>query len=123
MTNHSKSDSINLTGQVVVVTGGGRGIGRAMAQVLAGAGASVAILARSENELAETVAIIRQSGGRALAFPADVTVAEAVRIAFDRVTQSLGPVDLLINNAGALGPLGPFWENDPIDWWRVINRT
>ncbi len=121
MTSPEKSESIDLKGQVAVVTGGGRGIGRAMARAMAGAGASVAVMARSENELAETVALIKQSGGRALAFPADVTVAQAVRIAFERIAQLLGPVDLLINNAGTLGPIGPFWENDTADWWRVMD--
>jgi NAD(P)-dependent dehydrogenase (short-subunit alcohol dehydrogenase family) len=121
MTANEGAGRIDLAGQVAVVTGGGRGIGRAIAQALAGAGAAVAVIARSENELAETVAHITQAGGLARAFPADVTVAPAVRIAFERIAQSLGPVDLLINNAGAPGPLGPFWENDPADWWRVMD--
>ena len=60
--------SIDLKGQVAMVTGGGRGIGRAIAQAFATAGASVAVLARSADELAQTVAAIAQGGGRSRAF-------------------------------------------------------
>src|SRR5262252_4122613 len=66
--------SISLDGQVAVVTGGGRGIGRAVAQTLSAAGAKVAVIARSQDELEETVRLVRQEGGTAQAFPADVTV-------------------------------------------------
>ena len=110
-----------LEGQVAVVTGGGRGLGRAFAKTLAGAGASVAVLARSSGELAETVAAIRDSGGEARGFATDVTDAADVRAAIAAVEQSVGAVDLLVNNAGWIGPIGPFWEIEPDTWWRAMD--
>ena len=106
--------------KVAVVTGGGRGLGRAFAQALAASGYAVAVVARTAAELAETVTLIERSGGRASAFPADVTDAPAVDCAFTDVERSLGPVDLLVNNAGVIGPLGPFAESDAGQWWRTI---
>jgi NAD(P)-dependent dehydrogenase (short-subunit alcohol dehydrogenase family) len=117
----AKLESGPLQDQVAIVTGGGRGIGRALAQAIAAAGAHVAVLARSANELAETVSLIAGAGGRARAFPLDVTDAEKVRATFAEIERSLGPADLLINNAGVLGPLGPFWENDFDEWWRAMD--
>jgi NAD(P)-dependent dehydrogenase (short-subunit alcohol dehydrogenase family) len=115
---NSQIDPKPLNGQVALVTGGGRGIGRAVAQTLAAAGASVAVLSRSPDELAETVRLIQQHGGKALSFPADVTVAQEVRTAIETIEQKLGPVDLLINNAGAIKPFGPVWETNAEEWWR-----
>jgi NAD(P)-dependent dehydrogenase (short-subunit alcohol dehydrogenase family) len=103
--------------QVAVVTGGGRGLGRAFAQTLASAGATVAVIARSVDELAETVALIEQSGGTARAYPTDLTDDSAVRAAFAEI----GAVDLLVNNAAAPGTFGPFWETDLDEWWRVMD--
>ena len=103
--------------KVAVVTGGGRGLGRAFAQALAAAGYVVAVMARSEAEL---VALVERSGGKASAFAADVTDGTAVDRAFTEVERTLGPVDLLVNNAGVVGPLGPFAESDAGAWWRTI---
>jgi NAD(P)-dependent dehydrogenase (short-subunit alcohol dehydrogenase family) len=109
-----------LTGQVALVTGGGRGLGRAFAQTLAAAGASVALMARSAGQLAEAVSLIGQASGMARAFRADVADADQVRAAFAEVEQTLGPVDLLVNNAGKIQPLGPIWECDPAEWWSAM---
>jgi 3-oxoacyl-[acyl-carrier protein] reductase len=68
--------------KVAIVTGGGRGLGRAFAEALAAAGYAVAVMARTTAELAETVALITRSGGKASAFPADVADAVAVDRAF-----------------------------------------
>jgi NAD(P)-dependent dehydrogenase (short-subunit alcohol dehydrogenase family) len=86
---------VDLTGQVAIVTGGGRGIGRAMALALAKAGATVAVAARTEEQLAETVALIEQADGRAIAVTVDVTDPQAVERMAREVEQQLGPVDLL----------------------------
>jgi NAD(P)-dependent dehydrogenase (short-subunit alcohol dehydrogenase family) len=111
---------IHLTGQVALVTGGGRGIGRAIAASLARAGAAVAILARSDDQLAETAAGIATAGGRAIALPADVTDRVAVEGAVAEVVRRLGPIDLLVNNAGIGGPVGPLADSDPDEWWRCV---
>jgi NAD(P)-dependent dehydrogenase (short-subunit alcohol dehydrogenase family) len=105
---------IDLKNQTAVVTGGGRGLGRAFAHALAAAGANVTIIARSQNELDQTVASI---GANARAFSVDVTDEHSVRAAF----RQIGPVDLLVNNAGVLGPIGPFAETDFEQWWSAMN--
>lgn len=111
----------SLAGQVAIVTGGGRGIGRSIAAELASAGAAVAVTARSEEQLSETLRGIERVGHRALAMAADVTDARAVAHFADRVERELGPVDLLVNNAGVGGPIGPLWEVDMDEWWRTID--
>ena len=112
--------SRNLLGRVAVVTGGGRGIGRLVAEALAGAGAAVAVTARSEDQLAETVASITSMGGTAIALPGDVSDADSVTEAVHQVESRLGPVDLLINNAGISGPIGPVWEVDAGEWGQGV---
>src|ERR1700744_732644 len=102
--------SINLYGQIAAVTGGGRGIGRATAQALAAAGATVAVLSRSPSELAESGKLIEQGGGRARAFPLDILNAAAVAETLAAIEHTLGPLDLLVNNAGDGGPVGPLEE-------------
>ena len=114
-------EQIDLTGQVAVVTGGGWGIGRAIALALAKAGAGVAVVARSADQLAETVALIEEAGGRGIAVTADVTDQQAVEKMVNEVEQQLSPVDLLVNNAGHGGQVGPFWEVDPDEWWRCLD--
>lgn len=106
-----------LAGQVAIVTGGGRGIGRAVALGLAAAGAAVAVVARSEEQIRETASRIVAGGGSALAVQGDVTNRCAVERLVTETEQSLGAVDLLVNNAGIFGPIGPIWEVDPDDWW------
>jgi NAD(P)-dependent dehydrogenase (short-subunit alcohol dehydrogenase family) len=114
---HMKAD---LSGQVAFITGGGRGLGRAYAQALAAAGARVAVAARSADQLDETLALIKANGGEAAAFPLDVTNAAAVKAGVEAAEATLGPIDLLINNAGVGLPLGPVWETDPEAWWRTM---
>jgi 3-oxoacyl-[acyl-carrier protein] reductase len=91
----------NLKGRVALVTGGSRGIGAAIALVLAEAGAAVAVNYRERAADAEAVvAGIISRGGRAIAVAADVSQADAVTKMIDRVTSALGPIDILVNNAG-----------------------
>jgi len=101
---------------VALITGGGRGIGRAVALRLAKNGWDVAIAARSADELSATA---RECGGRTLAITADVASPEQVHAMVQRTESELGPIDLLVNNAGVAGPLLPFVETDPADWWHV----
>ena len=106
--------------QVAVITGGGRGLGRAFAEALAKAGATVALVARSENQLRDVAQAIEQSGGRALAFTADVTDRQAIERVVAEIERQRGHIDLLVNNAGVCRALGPIVEIDPDDWWREI---
>jgi NAD(P)-dependent dehydrogenase (short-subunit alcohol dehydrogenase family) len=102
---------------VALVTGGGRGIGQGIALGLVKAGMRVAVTARSAGQLAETVDL---AGAGAIAVAADVADPAAVRAMVREVERRLGPVDLLVNNAGTAGPYGPLWESDPEVWWRCL---
>lgn len=91
----------DLQNRVALVTGGSRGIGKAIALTLGEAGAAVAVNYRERSKAAETVAeAIRKSGGRAAAFGADVSARIAAQRMVDDIALRLGPVDILVNNAG-----------------------
>jgi 3-oxoacyl-[acyl-carrier protein] reductase len=106
---------MSLEGQVALVTGGGRGIGRGIAEELAGAGMRVAVSARSADEVEATAEAI---GG--LAVVGDVTRREDVDRMLAETERELGPLDLLVANAGIGGVDGATWEIEPEDWWRVL---
>ena len=116
----SAEPAARLDGTVSVITGGGRGIGRVLAQALADAGAAVGLIARSADELAQTARLVTDADGTAAAACADVTDGHAVAEAIDALHRQLGPVDLLVNNAGVSGPFGDVWQVDAGDWWRAI---
>lgn len=108
----------DLSGQVALVTGGGRGIGANTARELAAAGMRVAVAARTPEQV-ERVA--GETGG--LALEVDVSDEGSVRQMVEDTERELGPIDLLVNNAGIMGPSGdlPIWEGeDAGDWWRVF---
>ena len=109
---------ISLPNKVVLITGAGRGIGRAMAQAFAKEGASVALMSRTLPQLQEVAEAISKSGGRALPVVADVVDAAEVRAAVLEIERELGPVDVLINNAGSFDCIGPVSEIDAETWWR-----
>lgn len=115
-----RTDMQKIVGQVALITGGGRGLGRAFAQGLAASGVKVAITARTASQLHETVALIEEAGGTVLAFTADVTDRPAMERVVEEVEAQLGPVDILVNNAAVLTPLGHDWEVDPDEWWRTL---
>ena len=110
----------DLTGQVALVTGGGRGLGRAFAIALAKAGVRVAVTGRTAEPLAETVELIERAGGQALAVPGDVSEPEAVAHVVRTAESQVGLVDILVNNAGTVGALGYDWEVDPEEWWHTF---
>jgi 3-oxoacyl-[acyl-carrier protein] reductase len=91
---------VDLAGQVAIVTGASQGLGRAIAEALAAAGAAVALVARSADKLAGVAAGIQAAGGRAEAFPCDVTKGEDIQRVVDAVVEKLGRLDILVNNAG-----------------------
>jgi NAD(P)-dependent dehydrogenase (short-subunit alcohol dehydrogenase family) len=94
-------DAFAVPGRVAVVTGGNRGLGRAFARALGEAGAVVAILARDEAASAKAVDELTDTGVRVAAFSADVTDRTAVARAAEQIAAELGPVDIVVNNAGA----------------------
>lgn len=109
-----------LKDQVVIVTGAGRGIGRAIAHKCAAAGAKVAVASRTAAQLEQVAAEIGDAGGIALAIPTDVTDRDSVERMVQKTESELGPVDLLVNNAGSFYSIGPVWETDPEAWWRDV---
>ena len=107
-----------LSGQVALVTGGGRGIGANVARELAGAGMRVAVAARTREQVERVAAEI---GG--LALEVDVADESSVERMVGETESELGPIDLLVNNAGIAGPrdASPIWEDESArDWWRVF---
>lgn len=108
-----------LKGHVAIVTGGGGGFGRAIGQHLAVAGAAVAVTSRTKAQLDETAAQIQAAGGRALAATGDATNRGDVARVVAETERALGPVTILVNNAGVPGPFGPIGAMDPDEWWEA----
>jgi NAD(P)-dependent dehydrogenase (short-subunit alcohol dehydrogenase family) len=99
-----------LTGQVALITGGGRGIGAETAKLLAQQGATVALVARTQAQLEATAAQIRDAGGKAFWFAADVADEGALREAVQGALSIKGGIDILVNNAGFIQAFGPIAE-------------
>lgn len=110
----------SFAGRTALVTGAGRGIGRATALGLAEAGARVAVLARSQDELDEVAGTVRAAGGTALVIRADVGDPGQLDEAAQRVGGELGPVDVLVNNAAVVWPLGPTLSISREDWATAV---
>jgi 2-hydroxycyclohexanecarboxyl-CoA dehydrogenase len=129
---HRLTDLLDLSGKVALVTGAGQGVGEAVARMLAHQGAAVAVNDYFADRGDRVAGGIADAGGRACAATADVTEASSVDSMVERVERDLGPIDILINNAGnagaersALTPSPPFWETAPEDWdpWIAVNYT
>jgi len=111
-----------LAGKVALVTGGSRGIGRAIAMKLASLGADVAICGRDAAKLEEAAAALRAFGGRAESFRADVTKANEVAELVRNVEAKMAPIKILVNNAG-MGLFGPVHEKTEEEWDRLMNTN
>lgn len=111
---------MGLSGKAALVTGGGRGLGRAMALALAREGAAVAVAARTGDEVAETAWLIEEQGGRAVALTADVRDAAQVAAMVAQAGEALGPLHILINSAG-VGLRAPVHETSEEQWDAVVD--
>jgi len=111
---------MELNGAVAVVTGGARGIGRAIVEAYTARAAHVAIVDVLAEQLQKTAAEIKEAGGVVLPVVTDITVASQVDAMAEKVQNELGPIDILINNAGTFSYIGPVWEADPEKWFRDV---
>lgn len=109
-----------LEGKVAIVTGGGRGIGRAIARKFAGEGAAVVVTARTEAEIRQVAAEIQQAGGRAAAVTADVTREADCEKIVQAAREAFGAIHILVNNAGIFGPVRPVEKIAPREWDEVM---
>jgi NAD(P)-dependent dehydrogenase (short-subunit alcohol dehydrogenase family) len=110
-----------LTGQVAIITGASKGIGRVASQRFAEEGASVVCAARSAGLVEETVQLIKKAGGQAVAVVADVATEEGARRTVEAATRAFGKLQLLVNNAGDGGPTKKIQEYTTEDWFYTIN--
>jgi NAD(P)-dependent dehydrogenase (short-subunit alcohol dehydrogenase family) len=105
--------AFRLDGKVALVTGGTRGIGRAIAEAYVAAGAAVCVLARKPDELSETLDALTTQGGRAITHAGSAGDPEAIAACIDRCIDELGAVDVLVNNAGTNPTFGPLIDIEP----------
>src|SRR5262245_54798618 len=111
-------DLFDLTGRVVLITGGSRGLGLQVAEALGEFGATIALAARKREDLDAAVAHLQKLGVTAHAFPADLSNAEASATLVKDVVGRLGKIDILVNNAGATW--GATAEDHPLDAWNKV---
>lgn len=111
---------MNPKDKTIIITGAGTGIGQACAVALAREGANVVCTGRRIEKLQETMSLIEQAGGQALAVSCDVTKKDQVDAMARQTLEKFGSIDILFNNAGSFQAVGPLWENDPDVWWRDV---
>ena len=110
----------DLAGQVAIITGGGRGLGRAVAEQLASMGAAVVIASRNAPELDEVANAIKRAGGRALGQTADVSDERQVQELVLATERWVGPATILVNNAGMVDPMVPLARSNAALWLRSV---
>jgi 3-oxoacyl-[acyl-carrier protein] reductase len=113
--------SMQLSGKVAVITGAGRGIGRAIAGAYAAEGAAVVCAARHADQIEATAEAVTSDGGRALAVPANVTDPEAMEELFDAAVRGFGGIDIVVGNAGYTGRNARVADSDPSNWRTAID--
>ncbi|MFC7441089.1 SDR family oxidoreductase [Laceyella putida] len=111
-------DLFDLTGKVALITGGGRGLGKQIAEAFGEAGCKVAICSRKLENCEETVSVLRESGIQALAYRCDVTNQEEINRTVDSVLKDCGKIDILVNNSGATW--GAPIEEMPLEAWNKV---
>jgi len=111
---------MKLAGKAAIITGAGRGIGRATALAFAHEGADVVVTSRTLSEVMEAAEEARQLGRRSLALKVDVSDRDDVQTMAAQALEEFGKIDILVNNAGTYGPIGPLVDNDPEEWVRTI---
>jgi NAD(P)-dependent dehydrogenase (short-subunit alcohol dehydrogenase family) len=114
---------MELDGTVIVVTGAARGVGRAIAGAFADRDARVALVDVLADRVAETAAEMRSRGGAVLPITADITVPSQVETMVERVENELGPIGVLVNNAGTFSVIAPVWEADAEKWLRDVRTN
>ena len=117
----AKSKQARLAGRTALITGAGRGIGRAVALAYAGEGASLGLCASTEVELTETVDAAMALGANALGRIADISESKDVKEWVSEASSRFGQIDILVNNASAFGPRVPIWEYPEEDFRRVLD--
>ena len=116
------ADEGRLQGRVALITGGGRGIGRAIARAYAKEGAMLALAARTDAELQATADEVRaEFGSEVTTVVTDVRDREQVENAVSHALERFGTIDVMVNNAGNTGEIGPLWKLDPERWANVIS--
>ena len=111
---------MQLDGKIALITGAGRGIGRAIAAAYAKEGAKLALAARTAAELDETARQVEALGATACAIPTDVTDQQQVEAMVAKTLDCYPTIDILVNNAGIVGPVGPLQDNDISHWVQTI---
>lgn len=112
--------SSDLADTVAVVTGAGRGIGRAIAMALGQAGADVVLAARSVDALEDVATELRSIGRRPLVVPTDLQESDSITALAEQTLEEFGVVDILVNNGGVGGPSAPVWDIDLAQWSETI---
>lgn len=110
----------DLSSETVLITGASRGLGRAVAEALAGAGANLVLCARGEEDLRSTASALEQEGAKLEVGAADVSDEAAVAALVARATERFGPITTLVNNASILGPRVPLGEHGLNEWRQVL---
>lgn len=110
-----------LAGKVALVTGGGSGIGKAAAVLMAKAGANVVVISRTQEEIDETVWEVERAGSQGLALTADVSKADDMKRVYDELDKRFGRLDIIFANAGINGMWAPIDELTPEEWQKTID--
>jgi len=116
-------EKFDLEGRIAIVTGSGRGLGKAMSLALAKAGCDIVVTARTVDQIEQTAEEIRAVGRKALVVPMDVTVKSQVEAMIDQTIATFGKIDILINNAGGGGGAPNFFDITEEEWRMVMDTN